>query len=148
MLPPLLLKFHLGAGNRGAILPDELKELSWVSADFRLGDVLLFRSLTIHGALENKHSDCMRLSVDFRYQCEGEALTEGCLKPHFNRISWDKIYENWKSKDFQFYWEQKNFEIVPWDESLHEIPQGRSEKPGELNKAYNLVRASRYANKK
>jgi len=40
----------------------------WVSANYRCGDVLMFNSLTVHRALENRTPDCLRISVDFRYQ--------------------------------------------------------------------------------
>jgi len=58
----------------------------------------------------------MRLSVDFRYQLEGEALTETCLRPHFDRLTWDEIYSGWKSDRHQYYWKDLDYEIVPFEE--------------------------------
>jgi ectoine hydroxylase-related dioxygenase (phytanoyl-CoA dioxygenase family) len=139
------LQFHLGAGNRAAVLNDELLKLRWVSADFKAGDILLFPSLTVHSALENRHPRSMRLSVDFRYQLEGEALTEGCLKPHFNRVSWEDIYRDWKSKDLQYYWRNKRFEVVPWDKTMHWLPDDHVHDAARQTEAYNRLRRQRHA---
>ncbi|MGH8984204.1 MAG: phytanoyl-CoA dioxygenase family protein [Acidimicrobiia bacterium] len=108
---------HLGAGNRAALLPEEmLEELRWVTTDYSAGDVLLFPSMTVHASLHNASEFFMRLSVDFRYQQEGEPLTEGCLQPHFERQTWDEIYEGWKSDRFQYYWKDLDYQVVPFEE--------------------------------
>ncbi|MGB1140722.1 MAG: phytanoyl-CoA dioxygenase family protein [Halioglobus sp.] len=117
----LPLDFHLGAGNRQAVLSDEVKACRWVGADFKLGDILLFPALTVHRALDNKNVEKMRLSVDFRYQLEGEALTPIVLQPHFQRLSWKEIYKGWKSKEHQFYWKKKRYVEVPFDPKLHDL---------------------------
>lgn len=120
----LPLDFHLGAGNRQAVLSEDVMSCRWVGADFKLGDVVLFSALTVHRALDNQTVDRMRLSVDFRYQLEGEPLTPLCLQPHFQRVSWDEIYADWNSKDLQYYWRNKQFSEVAWDEELHRLPDG------------------------
>jgi ectoine hydroxylase-related dioxygenase (phytanoyl-CoA dioxygenase family) len=135
----LPLKFHLGAGNRQAVLSDELQACRWVGADFKAGDILLFPSLTVHKAMENHNTQTMRLSVDFRYQLEGEALTEGCLKPHFDRISWEEIYRDWKSDEFKYYWRDKNYVEAPWNPELHALPEDHVEEAYELTLAYNIA---------
>lgn len=117
------LQYHLGPGNRAAVIPEALRELPWVTTDFEAGDVLLFPSLTVHSALENRSSEHMRLSVDYRYQCEGEALTAGCLEPHFGRTTWEEIYRTWKSDRFKYYWEKKRFTVVPWNNKAHWLPE-------------------------
>lgn len=118
------LDFHLGAGNRQAVLSDDVKSCRWVGADFNAGDIVLFTALTVHRALENKNLERMRLSVDFRFQLEGEPLTPLCLQPHFERVSWEDIYRDWKSDAFKYYWKKKKFLEVPWDTKLHELPEG------------------------
>lgn len=135
----LPLKFHLGAGNRAAVLTEEMKAGRWVGADFKLGDVLLFPSLTVHKAMENHNTESMRLSVDFRYQLEGEALTAGCLEPHFQRVSWEDIYRDWKSDEFKYYWRNKRFEEVPWNEELHRLPDDHVDEAYEQTLAYNIA---------
>lgn len=135
----LPLKFHLGAGNRRAVLSEELAGLRWVGADFKLGDVVLFPSLTVHKAMENHNPQCMRLSVDFRYQLEGEALTEGCLKPHFQRVSWEEIYADWQSDALKYYWRDKDYVEVPWNPALHELPPDHFDEAYEQELAFNLV---------
>ena len=117
------LEFSLGAGNRQARVDERFAGLDWVGGDFALGDVVIFHSLTLHRALPNT-TDRMRLSVDYRFQREGEPLTEGCLQPHFARLSWDEIYEGWGRDDLRYYWERKRYDVVPWDESLHAVGDG------------------------
>ena len=119
----LPLQFHLGPGNRSAVLHEGLEECRWLSSDFALGDVLLFSALTVHRALDNMSEERLRLSVDFRYQLEGEELTPGCLKPHFECLEWDEIYRSWESEDLKYYWRNKKYTEVPWQEKMLEIPE-------------------------
>ncbi len=133
------LKFHLGAGNRRAVLCEDMQNCRWVGADFRLGDIILFPALTVHKAMENYNSEKMRLSVDFRYQLEGEALTAGCLQPHFQRLSWEEIYEGWQSDDLKYYWHNKKFEEVPWDEKIHALPDDHLDEAYEQELAFNIA---------
>ena len=70
----------------------------------------------------------MRLSVDFRYQEEGEELTAPCLEPHFGRQSWERVYAGWRSPRWQYYWKALDYRLVPFrDLPLHggpPIPNG------------------------
>ena len=112
----LPLAIHRGAGKRQAVLNDEmLEDLHWVTTDFSLGDVLLFPSLTVHAALNNATEFNMRVSVDFRYQPKGAPLTPICLEPHFQRQTWEDIYEGWSSTEYQYYWRDLDFEVVPFE---------------------------------
>ncbi len=107
---------HMGAGNRCAVIPPDMaEECRWVTTDFAMGDVLLFPAYTVHAALHNASEFFMRLSIDFRYQLEGEALTPGCLEPHFQRLTWEEIYEGWESTDLQYYWKDLDYEVVPFE---------------------------------
>lgn len=47
----------------------------WLTADFEMGDVLVFGMATIHASLDN-HSDEIRLSTDSRYQLASEPVDE------------------------------------------------------------------------
>jgi ectoine hydroxylase-related dioxygenase (phytanoyl-CoA dioxygenase family) len=123
----LPLQFHLGAGNRRAVLPAEMQErLRWVTTDMAAGDVLLFGALTVHAALNNAMFD-MRLSVDFRYQPEGEELTELVLEPHFGRLSWEEIYAGWDSDELKYYWRDLDYQVVPYDTSEFEASEPSEE---------------------
>jgi ectoine hydroxylase-related dioxygenase (phytanoyl-CoA dioxygenase family) len=116
------LKFSLGAGHRQADLDSRFEKLNWVASDFELGDMLIFHSLTVHRSLANSR-DCMRLSVDYRFQRENEPLTDSCLHPHFQRESWDEIYQDWKDKSLKYYWRNKSYQVADWDSNLHNIPE-------------------------
>jgi ectoine hydroxylase-related dioxygenase (phytanoyl-CoA dioxygenase family) len=113
----LPLEPHLGAGNRQAILPQQmLEQLRWVTTEYSAGDVLVFPALTVHASMHNASEFYMRLAVDFRYQQEGEELTEGVLHPHFERQTWDDIYAGWKSDRLQYYWKGLDYKVVPFED--------------------------------
>lgn len=113
----LELAGHSGAGNRQAVIPTDMAEsLRWVTTEFFPGDVLVFPSTTVHAALHNASVFFPRLSVDYRFQLEGEQLTPGCLEPHFGRLTWEEIYAGWTSKEHQYYWRDLDYEVVPFDE--------------------------------
>jgi ectoine hydroxylase-related dioxygenase (phytanoyl-CoA dioxygenase family) len=116
------LEFSLGAGNRRARLDPRFEKLDWVSGDFAAGDAVVFHSHSVHRSLPNT-TDRMRLSVDYRFQREGEALTDGCLEPHFGRLTWDVIYRNWTRTDLKYYWRKKRYTVTPWDPSFHELSE-------------------------
>ncbi len=87
-----------------------------------LGDAIIFHSLTVHRSLPNK-SNRMRLSVDYRFQREGEEVTESCLEPHSSpRLTWDEIYRGWTRQDLKYYWRTKRYTVVPWDPTFHQLP--------------------------
>lgn len=54
----------------------------WLTTDYRLGDVLLFHSHTVHGSLHNNSPDRVRLSVDYRYQRKDLPVDPASMLPH------------------------------------------------------------------
>jgi ectoine hydroxylase-related dioxygenase (phytanoyl-CoA dioxygenase family) len=52
----------------------------WGSADLEPGDVLVFHSMTVHGASPNT-SEHIRLSADYRYQSASQPVAEASLLP-------------------------------------------------------------------
>ena len=142
------VEYALGAGHRQASLPAEAASMEWVAGDFKLGDVIAFHSLTIHRALPND-TDRMRISVDFRYQAEGEEATERCLRPHFERMEWQDIYRDWDREDLKFYWREKNIKLVPWNPELGELPADHLGEAVRLQRRFNREReilAAKYGN--
>ncbi len=125
------LQFSLGAGNRQAALTHEAQELKWVTTDFRLGDMVVFGSHTVHAALHNT-SGRMRLSVDFRYQPSDEPISDIAMKPHFQRLSWDEIYEGWRSERFQRYWKDLDLEVEPFRFDAYDTAEIDGESAVEL----------------
>ena len=113
----LPLDVHLGPGKRQAVVPVEvLERCRWVTTEFSMGDVLLFTSKTVHASMHNASEFFMRTSVDFRYQLEGEALTDLVLEPHFQRLSWEDIYQGWRSTRYQYYWKALDYQVVPFED--------------------------------
>ena len=59
--------------------PVELREqlgLRWLTADFRMGDLLVFTMHTLHASLDNQSADRIRLSSDTRYQLASEPIDD------------------------------------------------------------------------
>ena len=115
------LKILKGSHKAGFLLPrsapgpggnvvDVDAALEWLQADYRIGDVLLFKSLTIHAAADNHTPDTIRLSIDFRYAGESHTITESWLHPHFHWLgdafSWDTLDKDWRDSPTARYWEQ------------------------------------------
>jgi len=128
----LPLEFSLGPGNRQAVVPNEMRDrLTWVTNDFSAGDVLLFPAMTVHASLHNA-TGRMRVSVDFRYQREGEPATDLVLNPHFGRLSWEEIYAGWKSDELKYYWRDLDFPVVPYDRTPFQSSEPDVEKIQEV----------------
>ena len=70
----------------------------WVSADYEVGDVVLFHSLAIHEGLPNRTSQ-LRMSVDFRYNGVSQPISfaETCFPYHPKVPAWDELSANWTS---------------------------------------------------
>jgi ectoine hydroxylase-related dioxygenase (phytanoyl-CoA dioxygenase family) len=141
----LPLQFHLGPGNRAAVLDERLAGCRWVASDFALGDVLFFPALTVHTALDNNSPDRLRLSVDFRYQPAGDPLTPGCLRPHFDCLSWEEIYRGWTSDRYQYYWRSCDYTEVPWREDIHALPEGHLAEAVRAKRSFDEAIRARYA---
>ena len=142
----LPVEYALGAGHRQASLPPEVASLQWLAGDFELGDVIAFHSLTIHRALAND-TDRIRLSVDYRYQPEGHDTTERCLRPHFERESWDDIYRDWDREDLKYYWRDRKINLVPWNSGLGSLPDEHITTAVKLQRGFDQRRqalASKY----
>ncbi|HME70623.1 MAG TPA: phytanoyl-CoA dioxygenase family protein [Myxococcota bacterium] len=143
----LPLEPHPGPGNRQARIPRDLLEtLRWVTTDFAAGDVLLFTACTVHAALHNASEVHLRLSVDFRYQEEGQELTAPCLAPHFGRQSWEQVYAGWTSARWQYYWKTLDYRVVPFRElpmhGAHPLPADAVGTAASVGEAFRAAVAS------
>ncbi len=113
-------EYHLclGAGGMGidpVTIPDR-----WHTADYRIGDGLLFHSHTIHQALPNLSPDRLRLSVDYRYQARSKLIAESNLSPHTGQITWAEVYADWRSEALQYYWRRYDLTVTGYDASFFE----------------------------
>jgi len=61
---------------------DAARASDWAWSPMQVGDALVFHSLTVHAGLLNASTQ-VRLSVDYRYQAEGDAMEESHTRPHF-----------------------------------------------------------------
>jgi ectoine hydroxylase-related dioxygenase (phytanoyl-CoA dioxygenase family) len=90
----------------------------WVSSPFNLGDMLLFHSHTVHQGLPNLSGDRLRLSADFRYQKATDPVIHQVLTPHQGRLTWEEVYADWKSEEYQYHWKKiplTTVTKVPWE---------------------------------
>lgn len=105
------------AAGAGAItVPLCPTDTHWVEGDFAAGDVLTFPSYTLHKALPSTLKDCIRLSLDARYQAVDESVEAKSLLPHCE-LTWEEIYADWKSDDLKYYWRKLPLHLSPWDDN-------------------------------
>jgi ectoine hydroxylase-related dioxygenase (phytanoyl-CoA dioxygenase family) len=112
--------FSLGAGGLIIRVEEEAKahpELdgAWHTASFSAGDILFFPALTVHKALPNTTSDRLRISLDNRYEGEGDRIASHMLEPHLNDVSplsWEEVYEGWASDELKYYWKRRQHRPV------------------------------------
>ena len=62
------LRPHAGPGGAGEQGVEVGPDAVWGGSDYRCGDVLMFNSITLHRALDNRTVDRLRISADFRYE--------------------------------------------------------------------------------
>jgi hypothetical protein len=106
--------FVPGVGGLG-IPAHRLLDVTWLSTDYRIGDVLVFHSLTVHGALPNRTEDRLRISADFRYQRASDRFAAHMLRPTGGRLTWADVYAGWDSEDYQYYWQGLGIVGEPYD---------------------------------
>ncbi len=89
----------------GSIYFEASGDTEWRWNPLGCGDVLLFHSLTVHQARDNRSPDRIRFSCDFRYQGRGTPVHEHSLLPHMRWIGWDEVYAGWAADDpLRYYW--------------------------------------------
>ncbi len=123
--PPELGGLALVAGSHreglrevpeGSINLAAVEPWDWRCGPMRLGDVLLFHSLTVHQALDNEKMDEVRFSCDFRYQRASDPVHEHSLLPHMRWQTWEEVYATWSEDDpLRYYWRELDLDIQPAD---------------------------------
>jgi ectoine hydroxylase-related dioxygenase (phytanoyl-CoA dioxygenase family) len=107
-LPPI----PLTDGRQGFWLETDDLGLDWHGGDYDAGDVLLFHSLTVHGA-EDNHSSRLRVSSDVRFQPVADRVGEASMLPHYTPdLAWADAYRGWSDPSLQWYWRDLPVEIV------------------------------------
>lgn len=100
------------------VLPCEASDLAgrWVTADFRVGDVMVFHCMSVHQALPNR-SDGIRLSVDYRCQAADEPVCELTVRDDPSQ-SWDDLYAALPASSPALSWRQLPLQLVPFDATV------------------------------
>jgi Phytanoyl-CoA dioxygenase (PhyH) len=71
----------------------------WVSAEYEVGDVLVFHCYTLHAAPPNR-SDAIRISADFRWHDSSRGTPSWVLTPDANVGTWEELTADWTSRDW------------------------------------------------
>lgn len=93
-----LIEADPGKGPGGLRVEVGDDDPGWRTADYEAGDVIVFTSLTVHGALPNT-SDVLRFSADFRYQPLRDPVLAESLAPHYHPDvpAWGELTSAWTS---------------------------------------------------
>ena len=106
----------LGAGAL-SVQGGAADEPGFTYSPMQQGDVLLFHSHTIHRGVANG-SDRLRISADVRYQRRSEPMAETAFSPHLGHADWATVYQNWPTKDHQYFWKDLEIEKLAYDRTL------------------------------
>ena len=90
----------------------------WLQTDYQAGDILLFKSLTVHAAADNHTEDVIRLSIDFRYTGYSHTISDSWLQPHFHWLGapfdWEILQTDWRDSPTANYWQHiPNLKVKP-----------------------------------
>lgn len=101
-------KFKGGHENNGIVIPENTV---WTTAKFfNPGDVVMFKSNTVHSGRSNKSSNKIRISSDCRYQSASQPIRKDSLCNHWNEkfnLSWEEIYKDWpEDESSKYYWKK------------------------------------------
>ncbi|MBE1489516.1 phytanoyl-CoA dioxygenase family protein [Plantactinospora soyae] len=99
-------------------LPVAADDPRWLTADFAVGDVVVFHSLTVHGGGPNRTSE-LRLSTDVRYQRRDAPMRPEHAQPH----GWPET-PGWESLTAG--WRDRSWVTAPPDVVLRPMPVGVS----------------------
>jgi hypothetical protein len=108
-----VLEFGIGNGAGGVEILDPL-EGRWTGGSMRVGDVLVFHSLTVHKGIENR-SDRLRMSIDCRYQRVRDPFNPDYANPDGQPLTWDDVYTGWRSDTLKYYWRRLPLTEVAFD---------------------------------
>ena len=70
----------------------------------------------MHKALPNLTENRLRVSLDNRYQRISDPIAEHMLNPHLSSmspLSWEEVYADWDSTEFQHYWREHDLTVLP-----------------------------------
>lgn len=110
---------HQAYGAGGLGIDTDALPYTWATRDFQCGDLVVFHSLLVHKALPNLSANRLRLSTDFRYQGVSRPITEGSMRPHHGQLTWEEVYGDWRSDQYQYYWRDQPLQCVDWTPKYH-----------------------------
>ncbi|MAE61678.1 MAG: hypothetical protein CMJ49_10025 [Planctomycetaceae bacterium] len=103
-------KGHFSSFDTGLAVP---ADSVWAASDLACGDVLMFKSTTMHQGIENVTGNRIRLSMDFRYQPRSHVVRRDSMQPHQQWCTWEDIYQDWAADDpLKYYWSDWDLKYV------------------------------------
>lgn len=78
----------------------DFDESLWKGANFRVGDLLVMHSLTLHASVRND-SPYLRISIDYRYSARRGVINQDqLLPPYYPHLeNWDVLNRDWSNKN-------------------------------------------------
>lgn len=132
------------AGASGAAVVGG-EELDWVSGDFRRGDVLVFKGLTVHSGTLNE-TPFFRFSLDVRFQKVDESVSRLSLEfSERSDLTWSAIYENWTDRSNCYYWRDLDLIVEDPDGSVLEERNQQAFELGERGDPVSISTLQRIA---
>jgi len=125
--------FDIGAGA-GGIEIVETFDGRWASGAFRVGDVLIFHSMTVHKGVPNR-GDRLRMSMDVRFQRVDEPFNDDNANPDGQPLSWHEVYAGWRSDALQYYWKKLPLRLQPFDRQWFDRRDSRAFAPAAAGDA-------------
>lgn len=130
-----------GVGRHGCgVASLDEDRASWLTTDYKAGDVLIFHSFTVHAAMENR-TDCYRLSVDYRYQSANDPICSVELLPAYYPYvpHWSHLVNRWVSTS----WIEvpDHLDIIDYLEEIQEVvaPPSRFVQAGVASRVRDLT---------
>lgn len=109
--------------HTGYVLQGNEHGCEWVGGEIHAGDLLIFHSLTVHEAMQNR-SRRLRISLDCRFQSYSRPVNPATLVfTGTGNRSWEDVYANWTSDDLKYYWTTLPLKFKPSKRELAELAQ-------------------------
>lgn len=101
------------------VSPDDPR---WATAEYRLGDVVLFHGLTVHGGGPNSTTS-LRISADIRYQRTDEPMLAEFAHPHGwpRTPDWPELTQGWNSRTWYELPDEVDLVPLPANLSYEEV---------------------------
>jgi Phytanoyl-CoA dioxygenase (PhyH) len=112
-----LLPVVPSSGASGATVDVPTDEFDWFCGDFKRGDLVVFRGMTVHMAGYND-TDLLRFSMDMRWQSRCEPVSERSLEfSPLSDLDWDMVTADWACNK-HLTWRDEDLKVEPYSSEV------------------------------